>query len=249
MQTLIHTAPTGAIYGIHAPQETRAERLPAIDVEDLIGALPQDLTEHTDVTPLHVGLLRGLGSSPPHVVAYPGGGILLVGEVKVFESTPSTIEQTRSRIPVATEAGGDPPAYAAFKALGRWLDADDAAIADMVGVGRTTPYTWKRDGREPRASTAQRIYEHHATLDALRRRLSILGLRRWLHEGIPPRRDVLLAGNLERLEGDVHAVLFRRAPTERIDLAAAPEDTGPAEPAASDRPLRPSGRRPRRSGG
>jgi hypothetical protein len=202
------------------------------------------------VTPQHVGLLRAPGSPSPDVVAYTSGGVLLVGEVKIFESTPSTIEQTRAWIlPVDQEPSGDPPAYAAFKALGRWLDADDAAIADMVGVGRTTPYTWKRDGREPRAATTQHIYEHHATLDALRRRLGIGGLRRWLHEGASPRREALLAGDLERLEGDVHAVLFRREPTQRIDLAAAPEDWAAADATRGQRPLRPSGRRPRRSGG
>jgi hypothetical protein len=250
MQTLTHTVPTGAIYGIHASQETRAERLATIDVERLIGALQRDPVGHTEVTPLHVGLLVARDSPLPDVIAYATSGVLLVGEVKVFESTPSTIERTRSRVvPVTPERAGDPPAYEAFKALGRWLDADDAAIADMVGVGRTTPYTWKRDGREPRPATAQRIYEHHATLDALRRRLGIGGLRRWLHEGITPRRDVLLAGDLERLEGDVHAVLFRREPAQRIDLAAAPEDSTPAEAARGERPLRPSGRRPRRAGG
>jgi hypothetical protein len=249
MQTLTHTVPTGAVYGVHAPQETRAEGLPTIDVENLVGALRRDPVGHTDVTPMHIRLL-GVGSgSALDVVAYTGSGAFLVAEMKVFESTPSTIEQSRGWVVPVDPAASDPPAYEAFKALGRWLNADDAAIADMVGVGRTTPYTWKREGREPRAATSQRIYEYHATLDALRRRLGIGGLRRWLHEGITPRRDVLLAGDLEHLERDVHGVLFRRAPTQRVDLAAAPEDTAPAGAAAGERPLRPSGRRPRRSRG
>lgn len=246
METLTHTVPTGAIYTLHAPQETRAEKLPAIDVENLIGALRRDPVGHTDVTPMHVRLL-GAGSGPGFdVVAYTGSGKMLVAEMKVFESTPSTLERARGAAVRVDRRAGDPPAYEAFKALGRWLNADDAAIAEMVGVGRTTAYTWKRDGREPRAATAQRIYEYHATLDALRRRLGTGGLRRWLHEGVTPRRDVLLAGDLEHLEREVHDVLFRRAPTQRVDLAAAPEDSSPAEVSGSEGSLRPSGRRPRR---
>jgi hypothetical protein len=248
MDTLARAVPTGAIYTLHAPQETRAERLPAIDVEHLIGALHRDPVGHTDVTPMNVRLLGAAsGSGFDVVVAYKGSGKLLLAEMKPFESTPSTIEQSRG-VAVRTERrASDPPAYEAFKTLGRWLNADDAAIADMVGVGRTTAYTWKRDGREPRAATSQRIYEYHATLDALSRRLGVGGLRRWLHEGLAPRRDVLLAGDLERLERDVHEVLFRRAPIQRVDLAAAAEDTTPTEVSGSERSLRPSGRRPRRS--
>jgi hypothetical protein len=248
MQTLTDTVPTGARYGVHAPQETHVEGLPAIDVESLIGALRWDSLDHTDVTPQHIQALGGGAGSALDVVAYASGA-LLVAEMKVFESTPSTIEQSRGWVMPVDRAASDPPAYEAFKALGRWLNADDAAIADMVGVGRTTPYTWKRDGREPRAATSQRIYEYHATVDALRRRLGIGGLRRWLHEGVSPRRDVLLAGELESLEPDVHELLFRRAPTQRVDLAAAPEDTDPGGTAPGGRSLRPSGRRPRRSRG
>jgi hypothetical protein len=249
MQTLTHTVPTGSIYGVHAPQETRAEGLPAIDVDNLIGALSRDPVRHTDVTPMHMGLLGAGVGSAVDFLAYTPGGALVVVEMKVFDPTPSSIERSRGWAAPVDPVSTDPPAYEAFKALGRWLNADDAAIADMVGVGRTTPYTRKRDGREPRAATSQRIYEYHATLDAVRRRLGIGGLRRWLHEGVTSRRDLLLAGDLERLERDVHAVLFRRAPDQRVDLAAAPEDTAQAAAALGGRPLRPSGRRPRRSRG
>lgn len=249
MQTLVQPTPAGAIYGTHGPRETRVEQLPAIDVDSLIGVLLRDRLVHAEVTPLHGRLVGSPASWLPDVVAYTRGGTLLVAEAKVFEPTPSSIEQARDwMLSVAADRPRDPSAYEAFKALGRWLDADDAAIADMVGVGRTTPYTWKRDGREPRAATTRRIYEYDATIDSLRRRLGIIGLRRWLREGIPTRRDTLLAGNLESLERDVHEVLFRREPAQRIDLAASPQDSAvPAETARRERPLRPSRRRPRRS--
>lgn len=249
MDTLTHTVPTGALYGIHASQETRAEGLATIDVEALIGALRRDPVGHTDVTPTYIRLLSAGSETGLDIVAHTRGGVSFVAEMKMFDPTPSTIEQSRGWVVPVDPAASDPPSYEAFKALGRWLNADDAAIADMVGVGRTTPYTWKRDGREPRAATSQRIYEYHATLDALRRRLGIGDLRRWLHEGVTSRREILLEGDLERLERDVHEVLFRRAREQRVDLAAAPEDIAPAGSAAGERSLRPSGRRPRRLGG
>lgn len=251
MTTLIQTTPTGAVYGTHGPRETRVEPLPAIDVDSLIGVFVDDRSEHTEVTASHRRLVDSLDIWISDVIAFTTAAAVLVAEAKVFEPTPSTIEQIRARtLPFTPDEVRGPSAYEAFKALGRWLDADDAAIADMVGVGRTTPYAWKRDGREPRAATTQRIYEYDATIDSLRRRLGIGGLRRWLHEGIPSRRDTLLAGNLERLEGDVHAVLFRREPAQRIDLAASPEEPPvTVETPGREQPLRPSGRRPRRLAG
>jgi len=231
MQAVIDTAPTGVIYSMHATQETRAEGLAAIDVENLIGALLDRAAEPTTVTPQHEWLIASLSgfallsaslsgfpsfsspwfsSSSLDLVAQRVHHLMPALE-RVFEATPSVIERARaSAADHQRRPESDPPAYEAYKALGRWLAAGDAAIADMVGVGRTTPYTWKRDGREPRAATVQRIYEYHATLDSLRRKLGIAGLRRWLHEGVPPRLETLLAGELERLEADVHAELFSR---------------------------------------
>jgi hypothetical protein len=148
-------------------------------------------------------------------------------------------------LPTAAE---DPPAYRAFKDLGGWLSAGDDQIADMLGIGRTTPYAWKRDGREPRPENARRIYEYQAVLDSLRRRLGSSGFQMWLREGSPSRRERLLAGNLESLDRDVHAVVFQSAGSERPDLGWTPEPR--SEPIASDAsgitPRR-AGRRPRRT--
>jgi hypothetical protein len=144
---------------------------------------------------------------------------------------------------VAAEA---PPAFHAFKDLGRWLDADDGEVARMVGFGRTTPYSWKRSGTEPRVGTVRRLYEYHAALDSLYRHLGDDDLRRWLHLGAPAtRRETLLGGALEELERDVHEALFRRSPETRLGLAAGPEDAGAVGARGGQAP-RASRRRPRR---
>jgi hypothetical protein len=139
-----------------------------------------------------------------------------------------------------------PPAFRAFKDLVRWLDADDAQVSAAVGVGRTTPYSWRRDDREPRASTVRRLYEYHAVLSSLRRRLGEMEFRRWLFGDDSEPRARLLEGELEAVEGRVHELLFRRHDTG-VGLGWAPEDAESSDPRSRHEPLRPSGRRPRRA--
>lgn len=141
--------------------------------------------------------------------------------------------------------GIQPSAYRAFKDLTDWLSADDSAVASMVGIGRTTPYTWCREGREPRASTVRRLYEYHATLESLRRRLGPESMRQWLELGRPSRRSVLLEGELAALDADVHEVLFQPA-RRRLDLSWVPEPPAPPSRPEGREPLRPSPRRPLR---
>jgi hypothetical protein len=139
-----------------------------------------------------------------------------------------------------------PNAYRAFKEIGKWLVAGDEEVADAVGVGRTTPYSWRRDGREPRRGTAQRIYEFHAVLNAVRRQLGQERFSLWLLGGEPSRRDALLAGDLESIATSVDAVLFR-SERPRSDLAWRGEDAGPVEDSSKGDAPRASRRRPRRA--
>lgn len=151
---------------------------------------------------------------------------------------------TEQDTPLAT----DRPAYQAFKELARWLEADEQDVANAIGIGRTTPSSWKRDGREPRADTVRRLYEYHSTLDALRRRLGQEGLRAWIFARQGMHRAMLLSGDLAAVEGDVNAVLFGDAAERLPDLAWAPDEQTEPEPAAhheEDVPL--TGRRPRRT--
>lgn len=160
-------------------------------------------------------------------------------------TTPTTHEHMGASAGVPATS---PAAFEAFKELGSWLMADDGEIAAMVGIGRTTAYAWARDGHEPRPATARRIYEHRAVLDSVRRHLGEDGLRDWLLEGKPSRRDLLLVGELQRLDRDVHDLLFRRPSEGRADLAWVPEGSDVSvPPTVSREPLRPSGLRPYRS--
>lgn len=246
------SVPTGAFYRLPVAEETAVEPVPGLDADALMGRLGGQASEATEIT-IRGERVTGIKAGRAATVgALLGAGLMLMGSPALYEPTPFTIDVSHHAAGTATAAdtadtvGTEPAAYRAFKDLGRWLDAEDGQVADMVGIGRTTPYTWKREEREPRAATAQRVYEHHATLDALQHRLGEDGLRRWLHESVPPRRDAVLAGGLAGLERDVHEVLFRRPVDQQVDLAAVPEDTTSAAAPAQAAPVRPSGRRPRR---
>jgi hypothetical protein len=137
-------------------------------------------------------------------------------------------------------------AVRAFKKLGEWLGVGDEDIAGAVGIGRTTVYSWQRENREPRRGTAQRLYEYHAVLSALRRRLGPEGLTLWLSAGEPSHRDLLLKGDLESVEGAVDTQLFV-GQGAGPDLAWRGEDFGRAVGYLSTDPPRPSRRKARRA--
>lgn len=245
---MIESSATGAIYRVSVSNETQPEQLPALDAEDLI-LRPQRGPGSTGTTLRGEPAIHQLARHALHLGAYVG----VLSAASAFEPTPFSIAPAHAVVLAvaapAPIASTEPTAYKAFKDLASWLEAEDSQIADMVGIGRTTPYAWKREGHEPRAATAQRIYEHHATLDSLSRRLGAAGLHRWLREGSPTRRDRLLNGDLEALERDIHTILFRRSRERRYDLAAAPDEDAPRDAvsdSATSQTVRPSGRRPRR---
>jgi hypothetical protein len=105
----------------------------------------------------------------------------------------------------------DSPAFRAFKELGCWLEATDEEIATMAGVGRTTPYTWLREGREPRRSTVRSMFQTHAALAALVQRLGEPDAIRWLVHDEPSRRERLLAGDLASVQTEMRPVIFARS--------------------------------------
>lgn len=147
--------------------------------------------------------------------------------------------------------GGEvaPNAYRAFKAICRWLGAPHDIVAEAVGIGRTTPYSWRRDGREPRRGTARRVFEYHAVLNSVRRELGREQFSAWLLAGEPRRRDALLAGQLEEISAAVDSVLFTGS-AARPDFAWGAEDTGPvATTAEGETPRASCSSQPRCSSG
>ena len=138
-------------------------------------------------------------------------------------------------------------AYRACKDLAAWLELNDEDIAKIVGVARTTLYSWKR-GAEPRKrSAARKLYQLHGTVRALRNRLGAERLRSWLNEGSPRPITLLEQRKHEDFERLADAVIFPRdgTPRRRLD-AASPPESGAAPAATANTPKRASTVRSRR---
>jgi hypothetical protein len=209
------------------------EGLPTSQINEIIEAAVAAL--HSATEPVSHAAVETLEDVEAGLVTWHG----TLAEVATEKD--SAVEEARG------PASG-PPAYRAFKELADWLEAREEDLATAIGIGRTTVYSWKRDGREPRRGTAQRIYEYHSVLSSLLQRLGREGLRGWLFSGSPQPRDLLLGGDLASLDSRIHNVLFRRADTG-IDLAWAPEPEpeGSGEPADEPIRARPSGRKVKRA--
>lgn len=134
-----------------------------------------------------------------------------------------------------------------FKELGGWLHIRDDEVAALAGIARTTARSWLREGREPRPSTARRLYQLHALAAAVAGRLGDEGARLWFAAGDPAPRDLLLEGDLEPVERRVQGLLFQRPPDRRVQPRAwLDEERPPLAVAPRAKPPRPRRRRPLR---
>lgn len=142
------------------------------------------------------------------------------------------------------ESGGD-RAWRNFNDLKIWLSATNEELTEALGIGRTTAYTWHREGREPREPTSRRLHQMHAAISALQGRLGQGGLEVWLSGGSPNRRAAIMAGGLDSLGAEIDAQLFARM--SGPDFAATAPDRGGVEPIAVGSSPQPSRRKPRRA--
>jgi hypothetical protein len=126
-------------------------------------------------------------------------------------TTTQVVDLSGVEVADEVEDGHVSQAFDAFKDLVRWLQATDDEVASMVGVGRTTPYAWKRDGREPRRSTVRKLFQTHAVLAGLVNKLGEDAAVNWLVLDDPSRRERVLAGDLASVQNEARPLLFRRS--------------------------------------
>lgn len=130
-------------------------------------------------------------------------------------------------------------AYRTFIELAGWLGMTQEETARLLGVGRTTPLAWRR-GHEPRPARARRLYQTHALVKTLVRRLGTGETRTWLARGTPPPLDLIAAGDVAAADDRAEALIFG-APTR-----PAPIDAWIDEPASAPEPAAVRGAAPRR---
>jgi DNA-binding XRE family transcriptional regulator len=129
------------------------------------------------------------------------------GELSLAEllSEVSTPPQARTTVPRSK-------AFRAFTELRRWLRLTATEAADLIGVKRTTPNAWQREGREPRPASARRLYQLHSIVSSLVRKLGENEAIRWLETGDPSPREQLLRGELGVVARSAEALVIGRQP-------------------------------------
>lgn len=107
---------------------------------------------------------------------------------------------------VVSEAVGS-RAYRTFTQLAGWLGMTQHETARLLGIGRTTPLAWRR-GHEPRPSRARRLYQTHALVNTLVRRLGQEETRLWLVRGNPSPLALIAAGDVTRADDRAEELIF-----------------------------------------
>lgn len=148
--------------------------------------------------------------------------------------------------PAPRRARHDPasPEYRACKDLASWLGINDEDVAEIIGVGRTTLYSWKRGVPPRRSRTAiRKLYQFHAIVRSLRDRLGAQQLRAWVNSSSPRPMELLEQGSLDDFERLADRIVFPRDEMPAQSIGAAEPPPAPVEmPTAADAPKKRSSR-------
>jgi hypothetical protein len=126
-------------------------------------------------------------------------------------------------------------AYRTFVELADWLEMSQEETARVLGMGRTTPLAWRRAGHEPQPARARRLYQTHALVSTLVRRLGRDEMRRWLAAGQPSSSPLALIaqGDVTGADDLADKLIFGTAPS-RERLGAWVEEPADTEPSAAE---------------
>lgn len=118
-------------------------------------------------------------------------------------------------------------AYGAFTELAGWLGMTQEQTAALLGIGRTTPLAWRR-GHEPQPARARRLFQTHALVKTLVRRLGIDATRRWLERGTPSPLELIRAGDVAAADDRADEIIFGPAVSSRLDGWRDEDDATPS---------------------
>lgn len=170
------------------------------------------------------------------------------GAPLVMEAGPELLLERGPEL-VLQPGGGETRAYSTFVELADWLELTQARTAALLGMGRTTPLAWKRNGHEPQPARARRLYQTHALVSTLLRRLGREEMRRWMDSGNPSPLDLIAEGDVTGADDLADELIFGTAPSrERVSAwVDEPIDThAPAAEPTQGQPRRVRRRPPRR---
>jgi DNA-binding XRE family transcriptional regulator len=142
--------------------------------------------------------------------------------------------QTRSVAPLETIVPAALPSptrsmehVAAFQRLREALPLTDDELALVVGVGRTTPYKWNREGSSPQPKTRRLLLRLDAIVRGLLASQDRAEFDQWLLVGDPAPIQLLRDQAIEIFERLAHAAIFKpasqRSPGYDLDALPLPQ--------------------------
>jgi hypothetical protein len=123
------------------------------------------------------------------------------------ELSPETLFEAIEDLPVEAPQS---KAFTTLSDLRRWLHLSVAEAATLVGFGRTTPSSWLRAGHEPQPARARRLYQAHAIVSALVRRIGQEETLRWFLGGSPSPSELITQGDIEAAADSAEEILIGR---------------------------------------
>lgn len=128
---------------------------------------------------------------------------------RMLSASPAVVDSSRLAAKEApSPASHRSRSYGQFVELASWLDMSRGETADLLGIGRTTPSAWERDGREPRPRRARRLYQTHALVGALIECHGTAETRRWLITGRPAPLKLIADGRLDLAEDRAQKLIY-----------------------------------------
>ena len=121
-------------------------------------------------------------------------------------------------VPATPDAPAGPSpsrAYSTFVELADWLGMTQEELAGLFHYGRTTPLAWRR-GHEPRRDRVRQLYQTHALVGTLVRRLGREATQSWFERGAPSPRDLIANGDVSAADDLAEALIFGTTTTPSI---------------------------------
>jgi len=137
--------------------------------------------------------------------------------ISQVSSNALAIPRTSATLPLALPAPRrDFTHIAAYQRLRDALPLADEELAEVLGVGRTTPYKWSREGSAPKAKTLRIILQLDAIVRGLIASRGRADFDEWLVLGDPTPVQLLREHSIDLFERRAHAAIFTPIPGRAI---------------------------------
>jgi DNA-binding XRE family transcriptional regulator len=203
------------------------------------------------IVPVIDEALAEAAGTPPMTVVFRSTNLINLHLSNVVRALEGKLEPTRllREVWLGASSTSEPVSvsrdFRRFTELRHWLGLSSDEAADLLGIGRTTPNAWERDGRRPRARTARKLAQIHSLLASLVHSIGEDETTAWMNTGDPSPLQRIAAGDVQGVARLVEARAIRSP--RRAGLAPGGLVIGEGEPRRVDVPTTVRRRRRRAS--